>query len=406
VSQTRPSTGRTEWHVRVAPLILVWLLAAIAAGVASLARDVPAWLLVHLLLLGAVSNAILIWSAHFAAAMLRLPDGATYRDQALRLSCFNLGACVVVVGMSFEQWWAVGLGAVLVAIAVGWHAWALWRRMQRALPSRFGVTVAYYVSAAALLPIGVAIGVAMAPDRLPEDEHARFALAHVGINVLGWIGLTLVGTLITLWPTMLHTQVADGTVKAARRTLPILLAGVAVIASGALLDERLLATAGVVLYLVGLVVIGIPLAHSLQWRTQYRYGPASVLAAVLWLVSCVAALGVILAASDGWEQAADRTDLLAAPLLVGFAAQLIIGALSFLIPVVLGGGPAMARRTNEILDSWGGPRLLLINAGVLMALLPAGSVLQMVAAVTTLAVFATFLVLAVRAIATARRRAR
>jgi hypothetical protein len=123
-----------------------------------------------------------------------------------------------------------------------------------------------------------------------------------------------------------------------------------VIASGALLDVRLLATAGVVMYLVGLVVIGIPLAHSLQWRTQYRYGPASVLAAVLWLVSCVTALGVILAASDGWEQAADRA--------------------------------------------------------VLLALLPAGSALQMVAAVATVAAFATFLVLAVRAIATARRRAR
>jgi nitrite reductase (NO-forming) len=294
VSDRSLSTGRTAWHVGVAPIVLAWLLAAIIAGISGLLRDVSVWLPIHLLLLGAVSNAILIWSAHFAAAMLKRPDGATYRDQAMRLAAFNAGAITVVAGMSFERGSVVGAGALLVALAVAWHAWALWRRMRRALPARFGVTVGYYVVAGAILPIGIALGVAMTDERLSDNQHAQLALAHVAINVLGWIGLTLIGTLVTLWPTMLHTQVADGSVMAARRTLPIALAGVAVIASGALIDARWLATIGVGIYLAGLVVIGRPLALAMQWRTAYRFGPASVLAAVLWLVACVVALGLTL----------------------------------------------------------------------------------------------------------------
>jgi nitrite reductase (NO-forming) len=337
--------------------------------------------------------------------LLRLPDGTTYHDQASRLIVFNSGAVAVVIGMSLTTWWAVEIGAALVAVAVAWHAWTLWRRMHRCLPSRFGLTVRYYVAAGALLPIGVAVGLLMAPDDLPDAEHAQLALAHVAINVLGWIGLTVVGTLATLWPTMLHTQVADGTVLAIRRTLPILLAGIAVIATGALTDLRALAAAGVLVYLVGLVVIGIPLAQARPWKTSYRFAPASVLASVLWLVGCVVALGVILATSDSWELAAERADLLAAPLLVGFAAQLIMGALSFLIPVVLGGGPAMARRTNEILDQWGVARLVLVNLAVLTALLPLASGVRVAAGVVVLAMFVLFVALALRAMATARRRA-
>ena len=396
--------GRTAWHLRVGWIVPAWLLAAIIAGIVGLFCDLPVWLLVHLLLLGAVSNAILIWSQHFAAAMQRLPDGDTHRDQSLRLLAFNAGAVVVIGGMQAQSWLTVALGAILVAAAVAWHAWSLWRGMRRALPSRFGLTVSYYVAAAALLPFGVAIGVAMAPDELSESTHAQFALAHIAINVLGWVGLTVVGTVVTLIPTMLHTQVAEGTVTATRRALPVLLTGIAALVAGALLGLQWMAVAGIVAYLIGLAVIGWPIGHALQWRTQYRYAPASVIASLVWFVTCVVALGAILARASSWETAADRADLLAAPLLVGFAAQLIIGALSFLIPVVLGGGPTIARATNAELDRWRWPRLALINAGVVITFAPLPSGPRIAASIVVLGCFAAFLVLALRAVILARRR--
>ncbi len=149
--------------------------------------------------------------------------------------------------MATDRWAAVLAGSVAVATAAGWHAIVLLRRMRRALPSRFGATVHYYVAAGALLPIGVALGVVMAPDDLTEPVHARLALAHVAVNLLGWMGLTVVGTLVTLWPTMLHTRVADGAERAA---LPVLVASLAVVATGALTGSRAAAVAGIVGYSV------------------------------------------------------------------------------------------------------------------------------------------------------------
>jgi nitrite reductase (NO-forming) len=46
----------------------------------------------------------------------------------------------------------------------------------------------------------------------------------------------------------------------------------------------------------------------------------------------------------------DRLGLLVTPLAAGFAAQVVLGAMSFLVPVVLGGGPAIVRGTQARLE--------------------------------------------------------
>ena len=372
----RAHVRRADWHVRAGAVVVAWLAAAVVAGAASLVRDVPTWLLLHLLLLGAVSNAILIWSSHFSAAMLRLPDRSGRREETARLALFNAGALSVVVGMTLidvpmTAWFIVIAGGAVSAEAVIWHGVDLWRRTRKALPSRFGHTVRYYIVAALLLPFGIYIGLLMAPLDLPEDKHAQLALAHVALNVLGWMGLTVLGTLVTLWPTMLHTQVADGAERAARRALPVLAISVATIAIGALLASRPAAVAGVIGYLVGMLLLGRGFLVEARRRPPSTYATRSVLAALLWFVGCIVTLGVVVATASSWESAAEAADRLAAPLLVGFGAQLLIGALSFLIPVVLGGGPAMARATNALLDRGSVPRLALINGGVLLSLVGA-----------------------------------
>src|SRR5664280_2931884 len=102
-----------------------------------------------------------------------------------------------------------------------WRTASRWSASSGALPSRFGATVRYYVAAAGLLPVGAALGTALARG-LGDPVHEQVILAHVSLNVLGWIGLTIVGTLVTLWPTMLRTRIAAGSERAARRALPIL----------------------------------------------------------------------------------------------------------------------------------------------------------------------------------------
>ena len=397
---------RTPWHIRVGALVIGWLTAALVAGAVAFTHDVSTWLLVHLLFLGALSNAILIWSSHFSAAMLRLPDAGREPVEIARLVLFNVGALLVILGMMRGEvplWNVVVVGAAFCGIAVLWHAVDLIARMRRALPSRFGDTVRYYVVAALFLPLGIAVGVVLAPDAGSDEASAQMVLAHVSLNLLGWVGLTVLGTIVTLWPTILHTQVADGSERAARRALPILTGSVVVVAVGALTGLRAVAVVGVVGYLVGVVLIGIPRVKECRKAPPSTYAAWSVLAALLWFTGSLIAFGIILALANDWESAADALDHLAGPLLIGFAAQILLGALSFLIPVVLGGGPATARTTNAILGRAGVIRLVAINGGLVVSLLPVGETAHQVAALVVLLGLASFLPLAIASAVVSRK---
>ena len=52
------------------------------------------------------------------------------------------------------------------------------------------------------------------------------ARVHIALNVFGWVGLTAVGTLLLLWPTVLRTHLSERPDSAARTALPLLVFGV------------------------------------------------------------------------------------------------------------------------------------------------------------------------------------
>jgi len=66
------------------------------------------------------------------------------------------------------------------------------------------------------------------------DASRAMRLAHAHLNVLGWIGLTVIGTLFTLWPTVLRTRMVAGVPAAARRTFPLAAGGLVVATAGLL----------------------------------------------------------------------------------------------------------------------------------------------------------------------------
>ena len=88
--------GRARRHLLVAGFVLAYM----AAGGATLAlgdRVVGGgWLSLHLVLLGAATNAIVVWSEHFAAALLHAaPAGeraAMFRALALNLGILGCSA--------------------------------------------------------------------------------------------------------------------------------------------------------------------------------------------------------------------------------------------------------------------------------------------------------------------------
>lgn len=389
--------NRGFWPLRDIPTV-VWLLLTVTAALAHRSLPMPGWLMIHLLLLGAVTHAILVWSQYFSFALLR--SAATDRErrhQSIRLILSNSATVLVIAGVLSGVWAVTVTGAAVLIVAVGWHALSLVRRVRGSMPGRFGGTIRYYIASAALLTIGAALGAWLARG----DSEPHVVVAHALINVLGWIGLTVAGTVVTLWPTILRTRADEGAAAGASRALPVLAGGVLVAAAGAAVAQMLVVAAGLAGYVVGLVIIFVSLFRAARQKAPRTFAALSVGAALIWWAGAVAmiAVGAVAAALDGGGfPALDALVGQVVPYLAaGFAAQVLVGALSYLVPVVLGGGPTPVRVGTAAFDTAGVLRVTVANAALAVCALPVSSLMRVVASVLHLVAMASFLVVMWRA---------
>ena len=315
----RPTATRGRWPLRDYPAVL-WLV--LAAIVAAAHQAVPSarWLMVHLVLLGAITHAIMVWSTYFAQALLKTPPTLDDRTvQSRRLWLLLLGVTAVLIGVPTASLPVVIAGAGAVVAAVLWHGVQLVRRLRRALPGRFRITIRYYLGACALLPVGAALGVLLARG-LPGDWHGRLLVGHTMVNLLGWVGLTVTGTLLTLWPTILRTRIDERAERWARQALPVLLLGLLATLAGVLADLRMVTVAGIGVYTIGVLRWGRALARPAITRPPRSFPAASVAAALVWLVIGLVVVAVTVARAESWVQAADAFTPATAIFVVGVAA--------------------------------------------------------------------------------------
>jgi nitrite reductase (NO-forming) len=394
--------NRTRWHLQVGAVVFTWLAALLVVVAAHGAIPLYGWLLIHLLGLGAASNAILIWSRHFTDALLRRPPDRRRTAEVWLIASFNGGAIAVVTGMLGRCWPVILAGGLVVGVVVLTHAAILLRQLHAALPSRFAITVRYYVAGAACLAIGAGIGVAMPNSALPGVLHERFLLAHAMVNVLGWLGLTVLGTLVTLWPTMLRTRMADGVERAASRGLPTVLIALAVCVGGAIAGSPPLTGAGTACYLGAVVFILWPHLDEVRRKRPGDFATLSVSSGVVWLIGSLTVAAVTLSTAPTWPSALAAAGALTAPMLAGFLVQVLLGSLTYLTPVVMGGRAAALAAGGEL--ERGAPwRITIANAALLLAVLPTPRPVRIVAATLVLAAYATFLPLLVLAVWRAHR---
>lgn len=393
--QPSGSGSRGFWPMRDLPVV-AWLLAVVV--VALIHQWVPEarWLMLHLMLLGAAGHAILVWSRYFADTLLRVP-ATSRRQQSWRLGLFNVGAVAVTAGVGSSSWWVVLVGAIGVGTAVLWHVVVLASGLRGRFGSRFAATIHYYLAAGSLLPLGAGLGVWLARG-LTDPLDARVRMAHAGVNVLGWVGLTVLGTLVTLWPTMLRTRLAEGAEKASRAALPVLVAGIAVVVVAAWTDMPRAVAAGLGVYLAGVVVLTRPMVAAARVKPPTSFPTWSVGAGLAWLVGLLLLMAVQVLVGGEWSDVSDALSGAAPYFAAGFVAQVLLGALSYLVPVVLGGGPSAVRAANRALDSGGALRVALANVGLLWCILPVPSVVRVVASVLVLGALASFVPLLMRAV--------
>lgn len=381
------------WAWRHAPTF-AWLAISLVFTVIHPFVERGTWLIVHGLLLGALGHAILVWSTHFTQALLKTPEHLDPRArQTERLIAYHLGVALVLTGVGIGLPVLTVPGAVLVGGAVAWHLIALITRLRKALPGRFTGSVHYYVVAAAMLPIGATFGALLALTPA-GPAHNRLLAAHMALNVLGWIGLTLTGTLVTFWPTLLRARMHERAQRRANRALPVLVSGIVLVTAGALLGRHEPVIAGLVVYLLGLTWWGSALAAPWRARPPREFAPWSVAAALLWLVGGLVWLTASVATEGGRASLAAGYNPLLSILVAGVAAQVLIGALSFLLPAIGGGGPAVVRAAAAPLERFATTRIVLLNVGLFLCLLPLPSVARVVVSLIAWVAWTAFLPLA------------
>jgi nitrite reductase (NO-forming) len=359
------ATRRAPRHLLVAAVVLAYLA---AGGVVLALGDRVAgggWLALHLVLLGAATNAIVVWSEYFAAAVLRASP-ASERVAIGRALALNVGIVAVLGGVHTGRSGLAAAGACLAGVVVFGHALALAARFARALPARLSGTVWFYVAAAAALLAGMGLGLWLAGGAAGSaDGYRVLRLAHVHLNVLGWVGLAVVGTQFTLWPTVLRTRMVPGLELAVRWSLPPLAGGLAVAAAGLAGQRRAAALAGLALYAAGLGVALVPFVRTALRRPPHTAASWMLGAGMVWLVVAVVADLVALLASRRVVDLDGQLARLVPVVVAGFALQTLSGALTYLLPVVLGRGAWGNRRLTGILELGWPVRVAAVNLGVL-----------------------------------------
>lgn len=377
------SGGRGRWALRDQPAV-AWLVAAVAVALLHPFVADAHWLMVHMILLGAMTHAAIVWSTYFTQALLKTSEDLDPRRlQSVRIVLVIVGVLCVLIGVPTAHWPLVIAGAALVSCAVLWHGVALAIRLRKSVARRFRTTVLYYLTAAVCVPVGAGFGVALAKGPA-EDWHGRLLFAHSMTMLLGWLGLTVLGTLLTLWPTMLRTRMDDRAETLAQQALPIVVVGLIGIDSAALAGLRSAAVVGLVIYLAGVGWWGRALIRPVRTSPPRHASAYFVSAAVVWAAVLLVLVLVKVATSASWGRVADGYGTVATIAAVGFAFQLLTGAMSHLVPVVIGGGAQVIRAAQQHFDRVAVARLTIVNLGLILWVTPTPPAIRATAEVLVL----------------------
>lgn len=296
------------------------LLAFVAAAGLLLEGRVAAIAGYHTVFALGILPLILAAMAHFIPVLAR----SSRAPRSVRIVPPLAAASGLLLVLSFVFPYRLPTGSALSAIlsgtlVVAFSSWAL--RLRRKCLGAPHPGLDWYLAALACLLIG--LGAILAETLLPDQRPALRRL-HLHMNLLGFVGITALGTLQVLLPTVARTPDPDAALRM-RRHLKWLLAGTVATAMSAAWYPAL--------SWIGLPLLAYPvLALLAAWVRRYRgqmlamHGAAPALGAALLGFLAV----LMLAAAHGLGY--PRLNPIPA-FIVAFLMPLVTGAASALLPV-------------------------------------------------------------------------
>lgn len=354
---------RADWHLRANVFIVMYLIAALVSGVANSFSEDKAisWLTVHLLLLGAITNGIVTWSEHFVGALLWSRPVNRVRQLSV-LIILNAGIVGVLAGVSMEINWLVVLSAIVIALIISFYLQGVNRFMKESLNKKFIGAIRYYQVAGVSILFGIYFGTNVVFISKDDPLEPRFVLAHLHTNLMGWVGITMIGTLVTLWPTILRTPMHPRALTAASHGLKFLTAGLILVVGAALIDNRALYVLGDFLYLVGVLVALIPSAQLVRKRIPDRASSWMISMGIFGLFILLILDAQIALTKETPEEILEVIEGHALALFTLWLLPIFLGALMYLLPVVLGRGPKVNRELERIINYGWHWRIFLLPA--------------------------------------------
>ena len=303
---------------------------AVAAAVAATGAlaDLPRerWLALHLALLGGVSQLVLGAAQFFVCAFLAT-DPPPRRLLRAQLATWNAGVLAVAVGVPSGITALTGLGGTLVLGTLVLFAVAL-RTMERSSLQRAPWAARWYRAAALFLATGAVLGPLMAGG--VGWTHGSLLGAHLALNLGGWFGTAIVGTLHTFYPSLTGTRL-----RWPRLQLPVFACwsgGIVAVALGCAIDGRVAAAAGWAALVAAAALLAANLLASTVRAERLSVPAALVGAAQLFLpAALIAGLVVTLDAGASAALLGDRRDVVAALAVPGWIGLTVAGSLLHLL---------------------------------------------------------------------------
>ena len=247
-----------------------------------------------------------------------------------------IGVGLVLAGMGLSAVWAVIGGAALVVAGLGLLAFSLWSAVHASLLRRFDLSARFYLLAIASGALGVVLGGVLASGS-GGSMSVDLRLVHSHLNLVGLVGLTIVGTLPTILPTFAHHRAVSGNEARVAWWLAVL--AVAAIASGLWLGGPAVG-AGTVAAALSLFLILIGVLARLGRRGLEGGLPyLQVSTGSTWLGIWALVDGIGLMTGSVPSEFSPWT----AAVVTGGVAQVLLGSLAYLLPVLAGPPPRLGR---------------------------------------------------------------
>jgi hypothetical protein len=354
-----------------------YLLGAVVAVVASgLGADLLSpWLPLHLALAGGASTAIAGVMPFFVAA-LAAGEPAPARLRGTSVGLVATGAALVAVrGIAPAATLLPVLGGSLYLAGIGVTALAVRASGRAGLMVRRPIVTLGYTLALLNVAVGATIGTLAVAGWVPVLERwAQLRPAHAWTNLVGFVSLVIVGTLLHFLPTVLGTRIVPS------RSASVAVLGIAIgsplVVLGLATGWGAVAGGGAVLSVIGGCSLAIEATRVVRdrgrWTTDpgwHRFASVGLLAGVAWFVVGLSIAATLVTTRAGTADAWS-TQLVGAPLAIGWIAQVLMASWTHLVPSIGPGGPVVHSRQRVVLGRAATPRLAALNGGT--ALLAVG----------------------------------